>query len=59
MTGGDHVMIHRFDHARGAKSWRRNDPHPAFSPDGKRIYFNVGATDWTSLHVAESAAPAT
>jgi len=59
MAGGDHVMVHRFDHSRGAKSWRRNDPHPAFSPDGKRIYFNVGATEWTSLHVAEAAPPAT
>jgi WD40-like Beta Propeller Repeat len=28
-------------------------PHPAFSPDGKRLYFNVSAGQWTRLHVAE------
>jgi hypothetical protein len=45
--------LYRFDNARGAKSWRKNHPHPVFSPDGKRIYFNVSATDWTQLYVAE------
>jgi len=54
MRGKDYVFLHRFDGSKGAKSWRRNDPHPAFSADGKRVYFNVNATDWTQLYVAES-----
>lgn len=53
---GEHVFIHRFDNSRGAKSWRRSHPHPVFSPEGARIYFNVSATEWTQLHVAESSA---
>ena len=38
-----------------ANSWRRSHPHPAFSPDGKRLYFNVSSGPWTQLHVAEAA----
>jgi Tol biopolymer transport system component len=53
MRGGDWVILHRFDNSRGARSWRRSDPHPAMSPDGRRIYFNASSTDWTQLHVAE------
>ena len=30
-------------------------PHPAFSPDGKRLYFNVSDGKWTRLHVAETS----
>ena len=51
---GDHyVILHRFDNARGAKSWRKNHPHPIFSADGRRIYFNVNEGEWTRLMVAE------
>lgn len=53
--GNEHVIIHRFDNSRGAKSWRVSHPHPAFSPDGRRIYFNVSSGPWTTLHVAEVA----
>ena len=28
-------------------------PHPVFSPDSQRIYFNVGSDEWTRLYVAE------
>ncbi len=54
--GNDYVIIHRFDNSHGAKSWRVSHPHPVFSPDGRRIYFNVSSTQWTQLHVAEIAA---
>ena len=54
--GHDHVVIHHFDNSRGASSWRRSHPHPVFSADGRRIYFNVSATRWTQLHVAEAGA---
>jgi hypothetical protein len=54
IDGGDHVVIHRFDGSQGAKSWRRSHPHPVFSPDGRRIYFNVSDSPWTRLHVAEA-----
>jgi len=46
-------ILHRFDNSHGAKSWRKNHPHPIFSADGKRIYFNVNESDWTQLMVAE------
>ncbi|MBI1372512.1 MAG: hypothetical protein GC159_07100 [Phycisphaera sp.] len=52
---GESVMLYRFDHAQGAKSWRKSHPHPAFSPDGKRIYFNVSDGRWTRLFVAEAS----
>jgi hypothetical protein len=51
--GGDYVVLHKFDNSRGASSWRRSHPHPVFSPDGRRIYFNVSSGEWTQLHVAE------
>jgi Tol biopolymer transport system component len=53
--GNNHVVLHRFSNARGARSWRRSHPHPSFSADGKRIYFNVSSGPWTQLHVAEVA----
>jgi hypothetical protein len=52
---GKYVTLHQFDNSRGARSWRVSHPHPAFSPDGKRIYFNVSDGEWTRLHVAERA----
>lgn len=51
--GGDHVILHRFDNSKGARSWRRSHPHPAWSADSKRLYFNVSDTQWTRLYVAE------
>lgn len=37
----------------GTTSWRPAHPHPAFNARGNRIYFNVIAKPWTSLHVIE------
>ena len=51
---GEHVEIHRFRNNRGANSWRVSHPHPVFSPDGKRIYYNVSADRFTRLYVAEA-----
>jgi hypothetical protein len=53
---GKYVTLHRFDNSKGAKSWRVSHPHPVFSPDGRRVYFNVSDGEWTRLHVAEAAA---
>jgi hypothetical protein len=50
---GEHQTIHRFENGRGAASWRRSHPHPSFSPDGKRLYFNVSSDRWTRLFVAQ------
>ncbi|MGC3970139.1 MAG: hypothetical protein QM775_23270 [Pirellulales bacterium] len=59
IRGGGHVLIDRFRNNRGAASWRRNHPHPVFSADGKRIYYNVSKDQYTTLMVAElGAAPA-
>jgi Tol biopolymer transport system component len=52
---GRHAFLHRFDNSRGANSWRKSHPHPAFSSDGHRVYFNVSSDDFTQLFVAESA----
>jgi hypothetical protein len=56
--GTDYVIIHRFENGRGAASWRRSHPHPVFSPDGKRLYYNVSSGQWTQLHVAEAGGTA-
>jgi len=53
MNGGKWVVLHSFEQNRGAKSWRRNDPHPVFSADGKRIYYNTSDEEFTRLMVAE------
>lgn len=52
--GGRYELLHRFDNRRGARSWRRSDPHPVFSADGRRIYFNVSSGEYTQLYVAEA-----
>jgi len=54
---GRYEVLHRFSNARGARSWRRNDPHPVFSADGRRVYFNVSDGEWTQLYVAERGGP--
>ncbi|RBP44493.1 WD40 repeat protein [Roseimicrobium gellanilyticum] len=51
--GGKHILLHSFKNDGGARSWRRSHPHPVFSADGKRIYFNVSNGTWTRLYVAE------
>ncbi len=50
---GSYRCVHTFDNSKGADSWRRNHPHPVFSADGRRIYFNVSSNRWTRLYVAE------
>lgn len=55
--GAGQIILHKFDNARGARSWRVSHPHPVFSPDGKRIYYNVSDGEFTRLHVAECAVP--
>jgi len=37
----------------GAASWRVSHPHPVFSADGQRIYFNKSNGEFTQLFVAE------
>ncbi len=54
--GTGQIVIHKFDNSHGAKSWRVSHPHPVFSADGKRIYFNVSDGEFTRLFVAERAA---
>jgi Tol biopolymer transport system component len=53
LAGTNYRILHRFDNSRGATSWRVSHPHPVFSADGRRIYFNVSEGEWTTLHVAE------
>lgn len=53
VQGTNYVVLHRFNNSRGASSWRPSHPHPVFSPDGRRVYFNVSDGPWTRLHVAE------
>lgn len=55
MDGTHWTLLHSFDQSQGARSWRRNDPHPVFSADGKRIYYNVSNERFTRLFVAEVA----
>lgn len=52
---GERVVIRQFDNSKGARSWRVSHPHPSFSPDGRRLYFNVSDGPWTRLFVAENA----
>jgi len=56
---GHYQVLQRFDHSRGASSWRKPHPHPAFSRDGRRLYFNVSASAWTQLHVVDCTAALT
>jgi len=57
VSTGEFVQLHQFDNSQGARSWRVSHPHPAFSPDGRRLYFNVSDGKWTRLFVAEAAQP--
>lgn len=49
----EYTIIDKFDNTQGATSWRHNHPHPVFSSDGRRIYYNVNDGPWTKLYVAE------
>ena len=53
--GTAQIVLHHFDNSHGAKSWRVSHPHPVFSADGRRIYFNVSDGEFTRLFVAERA----
>ena len=53
MTKDDFVVLTMFDNTKGALTWRKNHPHPTFSADGKRLYFNTNDGKWTRLMVAE------
>lgn len=55
MKADEWTAIHLFDNTKGATTWRHNHPHPNFSADGKRVYFNTNSGPWTTLMVAESA----
>ncbi|WP_437205718.1 TolB family protein [Planctomicrobium sp. SH664] len=50
---GETVQIRQFDNSGGATSWRPAHPHPVFSSDLRRIYFNVNDGKWTRIYVAE------
>ena len=52
-SSDEQARIDLFKSTAGARSWRKSHPHPVFSPDGKRIYYNVNAGPWTELRVAE------
>jgi hypothetical protein len=53
LHGGAWTMIARFQGDEGATTWRKNHPHPAFSADSRRIYYNVNSGKYTRLFVAE------
>lgn len=55
MSRDEFVLLHVFANDAGAKTWRHNHPHPAFSDDGKRVYFNTNSGPWTTLLVAEAS----
>lgn len=55
LRGERYQWVQKFVGNRGARSWRVNHPHPVFSADGRRIYFNINAGEFTQLHVAELA----
>ncbi|MGI5868903.1 MAG: biopolymer transporter Tol [Kiritimatiellia bacterium] len=55
-TTEEQARVDLFKSTAGARTWRKSHPHPVFSPDGKRIYYNVNAGPWTELRVAEIGA---
>lgn len=52
-TTDEQARVDLFKATAGATSWRKSHPHPVFSPDGRRLYYNVNAGPWTELRVAE------
>jgi hypothetical protein len=55
LRGNEYEILHRFAGTGGAKSWRVSHPHPVFSADSRRIYYNVNAGQYTQLSLAELA----
>ncbi len=55
LRGDRYEIIQKFIGNQGARSWRVNHPHPVFSADSRRIYFNINAGEFTQLHVAALA----
>lgn len=53
-TTDEQARVDLFKSTAGAKSWRKSHPHPAFSPDGRRLYYTVNAGPWSELRVAEA-----
>lgn len=53
LRGESWALLHSFCQTRGARSWRRSHPHPIFSADSRRIYYNVSDGEFTRLFVAE------
>lgn len=53
LADGRGKIVHQFKHEGGAQSWRPSHPHPVFSPDSQRIYFNSLDGPFTQLHVLE------
>lgn len=56
LAGTAYEILHRFDNSGGAQSWRGSHPHPVFSADGNRIYYNVSSGAFSRLYVAERRA---
>lgn len=52
MKTGEFLPLYRFLNDNGAQSWRVSHPHPVFSADGRRVYFNVSRDGFTKLYVA-------
>lgn len=55
MQKDEWLVLQIFGNTKGATTWRHNHPHPAFSADSKRVYYNINEGQWTTLMVAESA----
>lgn len=49
--GAHYLRLHRWYAEGGAASWRIPHPHPVFSHDGRRLYFNRNDGPWTRLTV--------
>jgi hypothetical protein len=53
LASGAWRVVARSAEDAGAASWRRNHPHPVFSADSARLYFNLNNERCTRLWVAE------
>jgi hypothetical protein len=52
LASGESRVLARSREDGGATSWRRNHPHPIFSSDSKRLYFNLNNEPFTRLWCA-------
>jgi hypothetical protein len=55
LSSGRHQLLARIPGSGGCPSWRPPHPHPVFSQDGARLYFNRDNGDAVELWVAERA----